>query len=130
MGIDQFGRDQQHVNADKAFIQFAGLTAGRASSFFDFYAHDFEIYGATAGSDVASTNLLAYTATFGNGLSATVSAEDPVYRVNEAAKEATSKAKKRAGDPAYHANEAASDPRAKRKRGQRIWPTEPTRPRR
>ncbi|MET3480736.1 porin [Methylobacterium sp. 1973] len=80
LGIDQFGRDQQHVNADKAFIQFAGLTAGRASSFFDFYAHDFEIYGATAGSDVASTNLLAYTATFGNGLSTTVSAEDPVYR--------------------------------------------------
>ena len=53
--------------------------------------------------------------------------EDPAYRANEAVKDAASKAKKRAGDPAYHANEAASDPRAKRKRGQRIWPTEPTR---
>ncbi|SFM99939.1 porin [Methylobacterium pseudosasicola] len=80
LGIDQFGRDQQYVNVDKAFIQFAGLTAGRASSFFDFYAHDFEFASATLGSDVASTNLLAYTATFGNGLSATLSIEDPVFR--------------------------------------------------
>jgi hypothetical protein len=80
LGVDQFGRAQQFVNADKAFIQFAGLTAGRASSFFDFYAHDFELVGATAGSDVTSTNLIAYTATLGNGFSATLSAEDPVFR--------------------------------------------------
>ena len=80
IGTDQFGRDQQYVNVDKAFIQFAGLTAGRASSFFDFYAHDFEIAAATLGSDVFSTNLLAYTATIGNGLSATLSIEDPVFR--------------------------------------------------
>jgi hypothetical protein len=80
IGIDSFSRDQQFVNVDKAFIQFAGMTAGRASSFFDFYAHDFEFAGATAGSDIASTNLLAYTATLGNGLSATISAEDPVFR--------------------------------------------------
>nr|AGO88271.1 Porin [Methylobacterium oryzae CBMB20] len=80
LGIDQFGRAQQFVNVDKAFIQFAGMTAGRASSFFDFYAHDFEIIGNTLGSDVASTNLLAYTATLGNGLSATISVEDPVFR--------------------------------------------------
>ncbi len=80
LGIDSFGRDSQFVNVDKAFIQFAGMTAGRASSFFDFYAHDFEIMGNTAGSDIASTNLLAYTATMGNGLSATISAEDPVFR--------------------------------------------------
>ena len=80
LGIDSFGRDQQFANVDKAFIQFAGLTAGRASSFFDFYAHDFEFAGATAGSDIASTNLLAYTATMGNGLSATLSIEDPVFR--------------------------------------------------
>ncbi|MCJ2006566.1 porin, partial [Methylobacterium sp. J-092] len=80
LGIDSFGRLQQYVNADKAFIQFAGFTAGRASSFFDFYAHDFELAGATAGSDVSSTNLLAYTATLGNGFSATISAEDPTFR--------------------------------------------------
>ncbi|MCJ2059378.1 porin, partial [Methylobacterium sp. J-048] len=80
IGTDSFGRDQQFSNVDKAFIQFAGLTAGRASSFFDFYAHDFEIMGLTAGSDNPSTNLLAYTATAGNGLSATISIEDPVFR--------------------------------------------------
>ncbi|MER2193043.1 porin [Methylobacterium brachiatum] len=79
-GVDEVNRAQQFVNVDKAFIQFAGLTAGRASSFFDFYAHDFEITASTAGSDNASTNLFAYTATFGNGLSATLSVEDPVFR--------------------------------------------------
>ncbi|MEE7450141.1 porin [Methylobacterium radiotolerans] len=79
-GVDQAGHAQQFMNVDKAFIQFAGLTAGRAASFFDFYAHDFEIYGATAGSDVSSTNLLAYTVAAGAGLSATLSIEDPVFR--------------------------------------------------
>ena len=80
LGVDQFGRAQQYVNTDKAFVQFAGFTAGRASSFFDFYAHDFEFAGATAGSDLGSTNLLAYTATLGNGFSATLSVEDPTFR--------------------------------------------------
>ncbi len=80
LGVDQFGRAQQYVNTDKAFVQFAGFTAGRASSFFDFYAHDFEFSAATGGSDVSSTNLLAYTATFGNGFSATLSVEDPTFR--------------------------------------------------
>ncbi|GJD53372.1 hypothetical protein OPKNFCMD_6147 [Methylobacterium crusticola] len=81
-GVDTFGRAQQYVNVDKAFIQFAGLTAGRAASFYDFYAHDFEIIGTSLGSDVSSTNLLAYTATFGNGFSATLSVEDPIFRKN------------------------------------------------
>jgi hypothetical protein len=82
-GQDQFGRVQQYVNTDKAFIQFAGFTAGRASSFFDFYAHDFEIQSSTAGSDVQSTNLLAYTTKLGtSGFSATLSLEDPAFRRN------------------------------------------------
>ena len=81
-GQDQNGRAQQFVNLDKAFIQFAGLTAGRASSFFDFYAHDFEIQAATAGSDVVSTNLIAYTAKLSEGFTATVSLEDPTFRRN------------------------------------------------
>ncbi|TGE00635.1 porin [Methylobacterium nonmethylotrophicum] len=80
LGVDTFGRAQQYVNVDKAFIQFAGLTAGRAASFYDFYAHDFEIIGTSLGSDVSSTNLLAYTATFGQGFSATLSMEDPIFR--------------------------------------------------
>ncbi|MDN3627862.1 porin [Methylobacterium isbiliense] len=80
LGVDTFGRSQQYVNVDKAFVQFAGLTAGRASSFFDFYAHDFEIIATSLGSDVFSTNLIAYTAQLGNGFSATVSLEDPIFR--------------------------------------------------
>jgi hypothetical protein len=80
LGQDTFGRAQTAVVLDKAFIQFAGFTAGRASSFFDFYAHDLEFIGATSGSDVTATNLFAYTFTFGNGFSATISAEDPIYR--------------------------------------------------
>jgi hypothetical protein len=58
----------------KAFIQFAGLTAGRAQSMFDFYADAYN-YHNLRGSD-ATVSLLAYTATFGNGFSATLSFED------------------------------------------------------
>lgn len=80
LGVDTVGRAQTNVNIDKAFVQFAGITAGRASSFFDFYAHDLEFVGLTPGSDVSATNLIAYTATLGGGLSATISMEDPIYR--------------------------------------------------
>ena len=80
LGVDTFGRSQTYVIPDKAFIQFAGITAGRAQSFFDFYAHDLELSSKTAGSDLGSTNLIAYTATLGGGLSATLSMEDPTAR--------------------------------------------------
>ncbi|WP_332696675.1 porin [Bosea sp. (in: a-proteobacteria)] len=63
---------------DKAFIQFGPITAGRAQSFFDFYANDMN-WGLLRGSDV-STQLFAYTATFGSGFSATLSAEDGAER--------------------------------------------------
>jgi hypothetical protein len=79
-GVDGFGRVQQQMTLDKAFVQFSGLTAGRASSFFDFYAHDFEFIVASMGSDIASTNLAGYTASLAKGLSATVSVEDPHFR--------------------------------------------------
>ena len=79
-GQDTFGRAQSQIYLDKAFIQFAGFTAGRASSFFDFYAHDLEHYGITGSSDVSNTNLLAYTASFGGGWTATLSVEDPISR--------------------------------------------------
>ncbi|MGH6863267.1 MAG: porin, partial [Methylocella sp.] len=63
---------------DKAFIQFAGLTAGRAQSMFDFYADAYN-YQSLRGSN-ATVNLLAYTATFGPGFSATLSFEDQADR--------------------------------------------------
>ena len=62
---------------DQAFIQFAGLTAGRAQSFFDFntgYAMGMLWHGLWGDS---KTNLLAYTFSFGNGISASLSLEDP-----------------------------------------------------
>src|SRR5215203_4087574 len=80
IGVDFFGQAQHQIVLDKAFIQFAGVTAGRATSFFDFYANDLGWFGIGGGSDRASTNLLAYTASFGSGWSATISLEDPVER--------------------------------------------------
>ena len=78
-GPDTFSQAQKFVNVDKAFVQFAGITAGRAQSFYDFYAGDLEFIGASVASN-ANTNLLAYTATFGGGFSATASMEDPTFR--------------------------------------------------
>ncbi len=64
----------QNSSLDKGFIQFAGITAGKVQSFFDFYADNYNFEGI-ANSD--QNNLVfAYTATFGGGFSATVSAED------------------------------------------------------
>jgi hypothetical protein len=78
-GQDTQSQLQKFVDIDKAFIQFAGVTAGRAQSFYDFYAHDLEIIGNSQVSDT-NTNLFAYTATFGGGFSATIAMEDPTYR--------------------------------------------------
>lgn len=61
-------------NLDLAFVQFGPITAGRAQSFFDFYAND--ITFSTVRTADSRLNLLAYTATFGSGFSATVSLED------------------------------------------------------
>lgn len=59
---------------DLAFVQFGPITAGRAQSFFDFYANDYSF--STLRTADSRLNLLAYTATFGSGFSATVSLED------------------------------------------------------
>jgi hypothetical protein len=59
---------------DLAFVQFGPVTAGRAQSFFDFYANDLS-FTVLRTAD-ARVNLLAYTATFGSGFSATISLED------------------------------------------------------
>lgn len=68
-----------NVSVDKAFIQFAGITAGRAQSFFDFAPNFSPSYNFTVGlgEDAGTTNMLAYTAVLGNGVSATVALEAP-----------------------------------------------------
>ncbi|MGI4765212.1 MAG: porin [Janthinobacterium lividum] len=58
----------------RAFIQFAGITAGRVQSFFDFYADNYN-YEGIANSDIAQ-NVFAYTYQVGGGFSATLSIED------------------------------------------------------
>ena len=66
------------IAVKKAFVQFGGLTAGRATSFFDFFNGDYTqnaVFEA-AHSD-ANVNLLAYTFSFGNGITASLSIEDP-----------------------------------------------------
>ena len=60
----------------KAFVQFGGLTAGRATSFFDFYTgNNANSVFHVAASD-ANVNLLGYTFGFGNGITASLSIED------------------------------------------------------
>src|SRR5215469_11112064 len=67
------------VYFDRGFIQFAGLTAGRIRSYFDINSMAPYSYANTRVSgDTGALGLwgIAYTAQFGNGLSATLSFED------------------------------------------------------
>ena len=69
-----------NFSANRAFIQWAGFTFGRAQSFFDFYSPPATSYwGAFPASDTGDGGwfVMAYTAQFGNGWSATISAEAP-----------------------------------------------------
>ena len=66
-------------SANRAFIQFAGFTAGIAQSFYDFYSVPASsFWGAFPASDTGDPGwmVMAYTAQFGNGLSASISAEE------------------------------------------------------
>ncbi|MDX8457889.1 porin [Mesorhizobium humile] len=62
---------------DKAFLQLDGWTAGFAHTYFGIYDLDYahSIFGPYYSSQ-STVNLLAYTADFGRGFSATISIED------------------------------------------------------
>jgi len=64
---------------DQGYIQFGGLTAGRVQSFYDFWAND-DIFTTLLGVSDTKNEVLAYTATFGNGWSATIAIEDGTER--------------------------------------------------
>ncbi|KAA5598953.1 porin [Blastochloris sulfoviridis] len=66
---------------DRAFIQFAGFTFGYLQSFFDYSAGLGTFTTINVGSN-KFTNVVAYTASLGNGLSATIGVEDATYRRN------------------------------------------------
>ncbi len=65
-------------SANRAFVQFAGITAGISQSFYDYYSVPATSYnGIYAASDTGDPGWLVfgYTAQLGNGLSATLSME-------------------------------------------------------
>jgi hypothetical protein len=71
------------ATTNRGFIQWAGFTFGLASSFFDFYSGPAVSYwgsGMNPSEDTGDAGNFeaAYTAQFGNGLSATIAAEDPL----------------------------------------------------
>src|SRR6185437_3540685 len=65
--------------SNAAFIQFAGFTAGKTGSFFDFDLQPYSNQTNFWGSNLAGGGIevFAYTAQFGNGLSASIAAENP-----------------------------------------------------
>ena len=81
ISTDDLGNgEQQSFNANRAFIQWAGFTFGRAASYYDFYAGAAVSYfGFYPQSDTGDggKDVLAYTAQFGNGFSASIAAELP-----------------------------------------------------
>ena len=66
-------------SANRAFIQMAGFTFGISQSFFDFYSVPATaLWGAYPASDTGDPGwfVMSYTAQFGGGLSASISAEE------------------------------------------------------
>jgi|UPI000682B821 hypothetical protein len=69
-----FGSAGGNTELWDAFVQLGGFTFGRTGSFFDYWTG--ESWGSRIGQGLDSrANLAAYTATFGNGLSASLSLE-------------------------------------------------------
>ncbi|NIX77058.1 porin [Microvirga terricola] len=67
-------------NVAEAFVQFGGLTAGRVTSFFSNSDLPNQQMGTLRFDDAPDVDLLAYTFTFGNGFSASISVEDGLER--------------------------------------------------
>jgi hypothetical protein len=69
---------------DRAVIQWAGFTVGRTLSFFDVFTttEQYSYFDTKNSGDTVNNavDVLAYTAQFGNGISASISAESPHYQ--------------------------------------------------
>jgi hypothetical protein len=73
------GANNITVSLERAFVQFAGFTIGRADTFFAFYnspAYNFLTFSFDGSTGTTGMNVFAYTHEFGNGLKATLSLED------------------------------------------------------
>jgi Porin subfamily len=77
-----YGFSSTSPEISQAFVQFGGLTAGRAVSFFSSPDLPAPNFGDLRFDDPANAevNLFAYTFSFGNGFSATLSFEDGTER--------------------------------------------------
>jgi hypothetical protein len=83
VGFGGFGGIATSPQVAQAFIQFGGLTAGRAPSFFNNQDLPTGNWSTVSGFyDFPDVNLLAYTFSFGNGFSASVSLEDQLETRN------------------------------------------------
>jgi hypothetical protein len=69
-------------NLAQAYIQFGGLTAGRTTSFFSNVDLPTGHMGTLRFYDAPDVNVLAYTFSFGNGFSATLSLEEGAFAGN------------------------------------------------
>jgi hypothetical protein len=78
MGVS--GNNSVDLNANRAFIQLAGFTVGRATSYFDHYSGAAVAYLVDLSSDSGDggREVFAYTAQLGNGVSASISLENAV----------------------------------------------------
>ena len=79
-GQPRSGRHQRGcVYANRAFIQLAGFTWGLATSYYDFFSSPATSYSVPWSSDTGDGGwkVAAYTAQLGNGVSATLSFEEP-----------------------------------------------------
>ncbi|MCB8819860.1 porin [Microvirga rosea] len=79
-GLGNTGTISTSPNVAEAFVQFGGLTAGRVVSFFSNGDLPTGHMGTLRFDDAPDVDLLAYTFTFGNGFSATISLEDGIER--------------------------------------------------
>ncbi|MBL0402747.1 porin [Microvirga aerilata] len=79
----QSGGFGTNPNIAQAYIQFGGLTAGRATSFFTNGDLPNGNITTLRFYDYPDVNLLAYTFSFGNGFSATLSLEEGAFTGNE-----------------------------------------------
>jgi hypothetical protein len=82
-GPDSLTAAASSMAFERAFIQFAGFTFGRAESMYAFYngaAYSLVPTALDGSTGPGGINIAAYTAQFGNGVSATISLEDSQNR--------------------------------------------------
>ena len=80
-GFDTLGRGGSDGGLNRAYVTWAGLTAGKIDSFFSFTGGGFGYpnFFSADRKGFDQPDLLAYTASFGGGFSATISAESPAW---------------------------------------------------